>query len=64
MGLFNRKPASDQPTYVLTVTNPDGSSYDPPFNNGGGVAAYGDADRDRRVAAAEKAGKTAHVRRA
>lgn len=62
MGLFNRK--TNEPTYVVTVTNPDGSSYDPPFNNGGGVAAYGDADRDRRVAAAEKAGKTAHVRRA
>jgi len=53
---------ADDTVYVLTVTNPDGTTYDPPLNSNTGIAVYGDQDLSQRLAAIEAAGKTAHVR--
>ncbi|BBA99262.1 hypothetical protein RVR_5804 [Actinacidiphila reveromycinica] len=53
-------------TYVVTASNPDGTPYTDALGKHavvtGGAAAYGDADRDERVAAIEAAGLTPHVR--
>lgn len=62
-------------TYVITATHPDGTPYLDDLSQalakafGGtvkstGITAYGDADRDQRVAAIRTAGLVPHVRKA
>ena len=60
-------------TYVITATHPDGTPYEDRATaainkhavvKSTGVTAYGDADRDQRVAAIRAAGLTPHVRKA
>lgn len=55
-------------TYVITVTYRDGRPYRDALGKhatvAGGVAAYGEKDRDKRVAAIRAAGLTPHVRKA
>lgn len=60
----------EEHTYVVSASHPDGSPYvdqvDQALRHDGPstAAAYGDADRDARVAAIEAAGLTPHVRTA
>lgn len=53
-------------TYVITASHPDGTPYRDEVGQATGrpssVAAYGDQDRDWRVALIEAAGLTPHVR--
>jgi hypothetical protein len=55
-------------TYVITATYPDGRPYRDALGKHatvtGGVAAYGEKDRDQRVAAIRALGLTPHVRKA
>ena len=60
-------------TYVITATHPDGTPYEDPATGAinkhavvksTGITAYGDTDRDQRVAAIRSAGLIAHVRKA
>lgn len=54
--------------YVITATHPDGRPYRDALGKhatvDGGVAAYGEKDRDQRVAEIRAAGLIPHVRRA
>lgn len=55
-------------TYIITATYPDGRPYRDALGKhatvGGGVAAYGEKDRDQRMAAIRAAGLVPHARKA
>lgn len=64
-----------RPIYVITATNPDGTPYHdelcrsvsshgyrPYPCTGCGISAYGDADRDQRIANVRAHGYTPHYR--
>lgn len=55
-------------TYVITATHPDGRPYRDALGQhatvDGGVAAYGEKDRDQRLADIRAAGLTPHIRKA
>ena len=66
---------NNRPIYVITATNPDGSPYhddlcanltrighQPRACTGCGISAYGDADRDQRLATLRANGYTPHHR--